>query len=78
MPRNVRNFWIELDVDGKTRVETGPLAKDSGFHLVILMRENGGIIRAMEIDGRQLSDGSLVLSAVNAATGDVISVNTKR
>lgn len=79
MPRNVRNFWIELDVDGsKTRVETGPLAKDGGFHLVIPMRENGGIIRAMEIDGRQLSDGSLVLSAVNAATGDVISVNTKR
>jgi hypothetical protein len=65
MPRNVRNFWLELTVDGAaTRVETGPRAKDGGFPLVILQRDGGSITRAMEIDGRVLSDGSLKLTAV--------------
>jgi len=63
MPRNVRNFWLELTVDGKTsRVETGPQARDGGFRLVILQRDKGGIIRAMEVDGRATSMG-LVLEA---------------
>jgi hypothetical protein len=44
MPRNVRNFWIELEVDGKrTRVATGPVRKDGGFTMRVLMREDGDI-----------------------------------
>lgn len=44
MPRNVRNFWIELDVDGKKqKVATGPRNGSGGFRLRILMREEGGI-----------------------------------
>lgn len=66
MPRNVRNFWLELTVDGKsTRVETGPMAKDGGFKLVILQRDKGSNIHAMEVQGRAKSDGTLILSAVN-------------
>ena len=66
MSRNVRNFWIELTVDGKaTRIETGPQAKDGGFSLVILQRDEGSIIRAMEIDGLALSEGGLRLTARN-------------
>ena len=43
-PRNVRNFWIELDVDGReTEIATGPVAKDGGFSMSILIRENGKI-----------------------------------
>jgi hypothetical protein len=44
MPRNVRNFWVNLSVDGrKSIVATGPVAKDGGFALDILIRENGSI-----------------------------------
>lgn len=44
MPRNVRNFWIELDVDGrKHRIATGPRSRAGGFTMRVLMRENGEI-----------------------------------
>lgn len=77
MPRNVRNFWIELSVDGSaTRVETGPRSKDGGFSLVVLMRDDGGIVRALEVNGRTLSDGSLRLEATSK--GGTVAVHTKR
>ena len=64
MPRNVRNFWLELDVDGcKTRVETGPRAKDGGFTLNILQRDNGSIVKAMELWGHVTDDGRIILEA---------------
>lgn len=64
MPRNVRNFWIELSVDGKQeRVETGPRSKDGGFSLTILQRDRGSIVMAMRVGGRVTSDGRLVLEA---------------
>jgi hypothetical protein len=60
--RNVRNFWVTLDVDGKsTQVATGPSARDGGFSLTILMRDRGGAVRAMEVRGRATRDGQLVL-----------------
>jgi hypothetical protein len=76
MPRNVRNFWLELTVDGKTsRIETGPQAKDGGFSLIILQRDGGSITRAMEVDGRALSDGRLKLTAIAKDKGiEVITV----
>lgn len=53
MPRNVRNFWIELSVDGKaTKVATGPQGKDGGFDLLVKQRDQGGIIVALAVIGR--------------------------
>lgn len=63
MPRNVRNFWLELRVDGATTaVETGPRAADGGFRLTILQRSKGDIVRAMTVEGRNVN-GELVLVA---------------
>lgn len=69
MPRNVRNFWITLDVDGKkTRVETGPRSRDGGFNMTILTRTNGAIgDNRTVIYGRLLSSGLLRLAI---RTGD--------
>lgn len=86
MPRNVRNFWLELSIDGSaTRVETGPKAKDGGFKLVILQRDKGGIVRAMEIDGWARDNGELRLTATvrhgtidRAEPGNTITVRTER
>ncbi len=44
MPRCVRNFWLELDVDGsRTKIATGPKSSEGGFNLVIRLREKGEI-----------------------------------
>lgn len=62
MPRNVRNFWLELSVDGSVkRIETGPKAKDGGFTLTIRQRDKGGIVTASEIWGHVSADGVIKL-----------------
>lgn len=65
MPRNVRNFWIELEVDGKkSRIATGPVRKDGGFRMTIKQRSSGRIIRAVDLCGRIDSNGLLRLGIV--------------
>lgn len=61
MPRNVRNFWIEGRVDGRSsQIATGPIRSDGGFSLSVLMRDDGGIVRALTLDGRVI-DGRIIL-----------------
>jgi hypothetical protein len=62
MPRNVRNFWIECDIDGrKERLAGGPVSKDGGFHLVVWQRDDGQPWKALRIIGFAGVDGSLRL-----------------
>ena len=66
MPRNVRNFWIELDVDGrKSRIETGPVRKDGGFSLTIRNREQGRI-SPTTLEVRGYVDGSGQILSLSA------------
>jgi len=59
MPRNVRNFWIDLDVDGRdSRVGTGPRGKSGGFFANIYIRNQGRVERAFCVSGSPGSDGS--------------------
>lgn len=52
MPRNVRNFWIEADIDGrKSAFASGPVRKDGGFELTIKMRSEGSIVEAISAHG---------------------------
>ncbi len=80
MPRNVRNFWVELSVDGAaSRVETGPRSANGGFAMRILMRENGGISdKSVHVEGRVMSDGTLRLMAYADGQEDTLVVQTKR
>lgn len=42
--RNVRNFWAELQVDGRfNTIETGPRASAGGMKIRILNRKQGSI-----------------------------------
>lgn len=67
MPRNVRNFWIELDVDGSSsQVATGPRSSSGGFTLTIRQRTEGDIITTLDVRGFVRSDGKLVLEASSA------------
>ena len=63
MPRNVRNFWIELDVDARKKtVATGPQSATGGFTQRIHMRDEGCVWLAGTLRGKASSDGELVLS----------------
>lgn len=63
MPRNVRNFWVELSVDGRqSRVGTGPRSKDGGFELTVQVRDDGDILDALHIRGYRGSNNELILS----------------
>jgi len=81
MPRNVRNFWLTLDVDGKkTNVATGPRSRDGGFYLTILVREDGGICdNAVIVEGKVLSDGHLaVMASLRNSPDHTTLLTTKR
>jgi hypothetical protein len=60
MPKTVRNFWLNLDVDGRaSSTGTGPAGHTGGFVLTVLLREDGGISeRRLRVRG--YSNGSTV------------------
>lgn len=68
MPRNVRNFWLEADVDGRsTRLEGGPVSKAGGFVQNLFMRGKGGSVEHVaRIDGMSYG-GDLILDIVVGA-----------
>jgi hypothetical protein len=53
VPRNTRNFWLKINVDGKkSEIATGPRSRDGGFRCSVLMRSNGRILdEELMIDG---------------------------
>ena len=64
MPRNVHNFWIEIDIDGrKERIKVGPESADGGFTMVIYQR-----------DKRQVSGISEALLIWAAADGETLTL----
>ena len=64
MPRCVRNFWVECEVDGKeTRFASGPRSKDGGFLLRVKVRDNGSVTHALSVTGYVDSQGKLILES---------------
>lgn len=62
MPRNTRNFWLDLDVDGRdTSVTTGPASKEGGFRQEVFIRDGGRVEQALTISGYAHRDGTLRL-----------------
>jgi hypothetical protein len=61
--RNVRNFWIELSVDGKQEeISAGPKGKDGGFFLRVLVREKGSVCpQIATLSGVVNAEGKLVI-----------------
>ena len=81
MPRNVRNFWIDCEIDGRTStLSGGPRSKDGGFHMTIKMRNDGSIEKPLTISGYALKDGSLWLNVSNTINGKTngYRIETKR
>lgn len=76
--RNVRNFWVKVNVDGKkTGFASGPRSADGGMTIRVLQRSNGRPSEALEIDCRRLDDGTLVTS-VTVPSGETLEVKSTR
>ena len=74
MPKNVRNFWIETEVDGLARkMESGPQNKEGGFTTKVLVREDGSISDSyLMITGEATEEGDLFLTvAMHRKSGSV-------
>lgn len=77
-PRMVRNFWIEIDIDGrKTKIAAGPRDPRGGFTMRIFQRDHGKVRTAYTLDGTE-NDGSLVLTVRDTDDSIVDSKSTKR
>lgn len=77
MPRHVRNFWVDVDVDGhKTPIAGGPQRPDGGLRLKIYQRDHGCVTEALTINGWADSDGTLHLVCRNGK--DRIVIETER
>ena len=62
MPRNVRNFWINCDIDGRSnRLSGGPRSKDGGFTMTIRQRDDGSVTKAITVNGYTFKDGTIKL-----------------
>ena len=49
-PRNVRNFWVDVDVDGKQNsVATGPRSADGGMDANFKIREAGTVTDSIDV-----------------------------
>ena len=59
--RAVRNWFIDLEVEGRSAVQAGPKAKDGGFSFRLLQRKDGGAVAVLHLAGFASQDGELVL-----------------
>jgi hypothetical protein len=78
MPRCVRNFFLQIEVDGKkTPIRTGPRSKNGGFHCRLLIRTDGQVHNDdVTIEGRE-RNGLLYLT-IWAGGENIFRRTTKR
>jgi hypothetical protein len=59
---NVRNFWIEAKIDGRsTDLSGGPQSAVGGFELTVFVRNEGASVQALHLIGNADSEGRLTL-----------------
>lgn len=79
MPRNVRNYWVSLEVGGrKTRVAAGPRGKEQGFTCTVWMRNDGSVDPKPLVVAGLVVDGLLQLRVYRNRNELVYSRTTKR
>jgi len=62
MPRNVRNFWVEAEVEGrKSKIAFGPQGKEDGFRLTVYIRNKGEVEEVAHVEGASIEGRTLML-----------------
>lgn len=78
MPRNVRNFWIDVDIDGReTKLSGGPVAADGGMDVTLSVREGGAVSRALSLRCYE-AHGTLTVLVIAPDGGTVAAIETDR
>jgi hypothetical protein len=61
--RSIRNFWLDIDVDGRSSIGMGPKAKDGGFKVTVYVRDKNNISpRKLILEGYASHKGELVVT----------------
>jgi len=57
MPVNIRNFWTDIDVDGRvTKIGTGPKSGGGGMTITLKQRDRGCVTEVLQILCRAKTD----------------------
>jgi hypothetical protein len=73
MPRNVRNFWAEMNVDGReSELASGPRNKDGGMSIRIYQRNQGDAEQVLTVNCYVNYDGNLELNIYNRLRGETV------
>lgn len=77
--KNVRNFWIDCDIDGRESILSGgPRSKTDGMSVIIKQRNNGDVTTALTVSCFVNVDGDLETYVADAHGNEVTKVITKR
>lgn len=73
MIKNVRNFWVAVEVDGRnSKLASGPEAKDGGIDCEVSIRRDGQVDCALRIRGVAHPDGTLELVVTGYRNNEVV------
>ena len=79
MPRNVRNSWVDLVVDGReATIGTGPRSKDGRMTAQFYVRDDGCVERSVRVSTHVDHDGSLRLSVFDPDGNCIFDHRTQR
>lgn len=79
--RNVRNFWLQADTDGRTPIALGPKSREGGLRATLYLREHGAVSDdKVEIYGTVGSsvdgDEGMLITEINVPADAVIEENS--
>lgn len=60
-PRNVRNAWMNAQIDGRGPIATGPVSADGQMQVRFFVRDNGRVIPSVSIETVATRDDRLML-----------------
>jgi hypothetical protein len=76
MPRNVRNFFAHLQVDGRSPINTGPQALNGGMSIHLTQRHRGSVEHVVTIDSS--AHGDVLVTRIRIFNGTEIEIRTVR
>jgi len=77
--RNIRNFWLDIDVDDKdTPFSSGPMTEDGGFRATIYQRNKDKTVKSLVLKGTVDDTENIILRVKNMETGEIWKFHTRR
>lgn len=77
--KNVRNFWVDCDIDGReSTLSGGPRCKTDGMTVAIKQRNNGEVETVLTVSCFVNTDGDLETYVTDAQGNEITKVITKR